>query len=296
MPIKIISSYFEKIKKNIIVIMRKNNFTQIAICYDFDGTLCKGNMQEYGFMSTLGMTPDEFWAKCAKHTKQYDMDKNLSYMKCMLDEAKMRHKVFRKEDFIECGKTVDLFNGVVDWFDRINDYGRKKGVIISHYLISSGLEEIVQGTPIYKKFAKVFAGSYIYNGYGEAIWPARVVSSTEKTQYLFRINKDRLEYSDNVNEAMSDEERKIPFNHMIYFGDGETDVPCMSMLGNLGGYSVGVYQPHKSSSKKQAEKLFAEGRVNLVAPADYSAGKTIDRYVKRVIDKIHTDEQLDCFK
>ncbi len=276
--------------------MKNTKLVQVAICYDFDGTLCRGNMQEYGFMKTLEMTPAEFWDKCDKHTKQYDMDKNLSYMKCMLDEAKARNKVFRKEDFVRCGEDVVLFSGVTEWFDRINEYARKKGVIVSHYLITSGLKEIVRGTPIYDKFAKVFAGSFIYNGYGEAVWPARAVSSTEKTQYLFRINKDRLDYNENVNEAMSEDERKIPFNHMIYFGDGETDIPCMSLLGSLGGYSVGVYQPYKTAAKKAAEKLFKDGRVNLIAPADYSAGKTIDRYVKRVIDKIHSDGQLAKFK
>lgn len=272
--------------------MKNKNLIYVAFCYDFDGTLCKGNMQEYGFMKTLGISPDDFWGKCAEQTKQHGMDSNLSYMKCMLDEAKARKKVFRREDFIRCGADVVLFDGVTEWFDRINEYARKKGVIISHYLISSGLEEIVQGTPIYKKFAKIFAGSFVYNGYGEAIWPARTVSYTEKTQYLFRINKNRLEYSDDVNEAMREDERKIPFSHMIYFGDGQTDVPCMSLLADYKGYSVGVYQPHKPSCKKQAEKLFAEGRVNLIAPADYSAGKKIDRYVKKVIDKIHADEQL----
>lgn len=272
------------------------NMVYVAMCYDFDGTLCLGNMQEYGFMQTLGISPDEFWAKCGEHTRKYGMDKNLSYMKVMLDEAKLRNKVFRKEDFVRCGADVALFNGVIDWFDRINEYGKKKGIIISHYLISSGLEEIVQGTPIYKKFAKVFAGSYLYSGYGEAVWPARTVSYTEKTQYLFRINKGKLEYTDNVNESMSEEDRKIPFEHMIYFGDGDTDVPCMSLLGSLGGYSVGVYQPHKSSSKKNAERLFSEGRVDLVAPADYSAGKAIDRYVKKIVDKIHADYALQNCK
>lgn len=267
----------------------------VAICYDFDGTLCIGNMQEYGFMQTLGIPPEKFWAKCSQQTKMYNMDKNLSYMKVMLDEAKKRNIVFRESDFMACGKDIALFNGVTGWFDRINEYGKKKGVMVSHYLISSGLEEIVKGTPIYEKFARVFAGKYLYNGYGEAIWPARTVSYTEKTQYLFRINKGCLDYDDDVNEAMEEDERLIPFEQMIYFGDGDTDVACMSLLKSCGGYRVGVYQPHKSSSKKKAEELLTDGRVNIIAPANYAPGSRIDRYVKTVIDKISADKQLSCF-
>ncbi|MBQ9235825.1 MAG: haloacid dehalogenase-like hydrolase [Alphaproteobacteria bacterium] len=264
----------------------------VAICYDFDGTLCIGNMQEYGFMKQLKMAPAEFWNKCDTLAHQNSADPNLSYMKCMLDEAKARNLVFRKQDFADCGRDIKLFAGVAAWFDRINAYALKKGVVISHYLISSGLEEIIAGTPIYAKFHKVFAGCFMYNGYGEAIWPARTVNYTEKTQYIFRINKGMLDISDDVNAAMSVDERPIPFANMIYFGDGHTDVPCMSMLKHLGGHCIAVYNPRQTTAQKQALQLKIDGRVDLVAPANYSAGSSIDRYVKRVINKICADYAL----
>ena len=172
-----------------------------------------------------------------------------------------------------------------------------KGIILSHYLISSGLEEIVEGTPIAHKFNKVYASTFMYNAYGEAEWPARVVNYTGKTQYLFRINKGCLDLNDNisVNHPMSEEERQIPFNHMIYFGDGETDIPCMSMIKKLGGYCVAVYQPHKHGARTRAEKFLQDGRVNIYAPANFSAGTKIDRYVKKVLDKLSADTKLNMF-
>ena len=268
----------------------------IAICYDFDGTLAERNMQEYGFMQRLHINPKDFWRRCDKMVAETSAERNLAYMKLMLDEAKVQNIAFRKEDFAECGNNIKLFKGVIDWFDRINAYAAKKNIKVEHYLISSGLEEIVAGTPIYKKFDRVFAGSFIYNAYGEAIWPARTVNYTEKTQYLFRINKGLLEYTDDVNTAMPENNRHVPFSHMIYFGDGSTDVPCMSMMRSKGGYCVAVYQPHKIMAKRRAEKLYEEGRANLVALADYSRGKGIERYVKRIIDKVEAEHQLKCCK
>jgi hypothetical protein len=273
---------------------KKKKLTEVAFCYDFDGTLAGGNMQEYGFMRRLGITPEEFWPMVDSMARENAADNNLCYMRCMLEEAKARRIPFRCEDFMDCGRDIPLFKGVEEWFDRINAYALKKGIVVSHYLISSGLQEIVEGTPIAKKFTQTFASTFMYNGYGEAIWPARVVNYTGKTQYLFRINKGCLDVCDNrtINEPMPENERPIPFDHMVYFGDGDTDVPCMSMIKRLGGYCVSVFQPDMDGAKKKAAKLKKDGRVNLVAPADYSVGSDIDRFIKRVIDKFAADGKL----
>ena len=98
-----------------------------------------------------------------------------------------------------------------------------------------------------------------------------------------------------VNCVMPEDERPVPFDHMVYFGDGDTDVPCMSMIKRLGGYCVAVYQPHKHGAKDRAAKYLHDGRVNIYAPADYSAGKKIDRYIKKVIDKLAADAKLEQF-
>lgn len=276
----------------------KKQLINVAFCYDFDGTLAAGNMQEYGFMTRLGIKPEDFWRKVDTMAKENGADNISCYMKCMLDAAKAQHMAFKREDFVACGKDIPLFKGVTRWFDRINAYALERGILISHYLISSGLREIAEGTAIAGKFKQIFASSFLYNEYGEADWPGLVVNFTGKTQYLYRINKGCLDVSDNksVNNKMPENERPVPFSHMLYFGDGDTDVPCMSMLKRWGGHSVAVFQPYKHGARNRAQKYINEERAQFMAPADYSAGKAIDRYAKALIDKLAADAKLSNFE
>ena len=274
----------------------KKTYVDVAICYDFDGTLIKGNMQEPTFIrEKLGMTPAQFWAKADKQTIEQSADSILSYMKLMIDEARARKLGFKREDFVACGKEMLFFKGVTTWFERINKYAEKKGIRLTHYIISSGLEEMIEGTKIAPYFTKIYASSFMYDEYGRAVWPARIVNYTDKTQYLARINKGCLDPMDviGVNKAMPKEQRAIPFENMIYFGDGETDVPSMSMVRSNGGYCFAVYPPNKKGAKTKASHFLTDGRVNFVVPADYSAGKRIEKCVQSIIDKIATDKLLE---
>jgi len=264
---------------------------KVAICYDFDGTLAYGNMQEYDFMKNLDLAPADFWAKTDKLAKSQNADGNLAYMWKMLEEA--RNTGTRKEDFLSCGKSIRLFKGVIDWFDRLNDYADNLGIELEHYLLSSGLSEIVEGTSIYKKFNKVYACRFMYDSNGVAFWPAQVVNYTTKTQYLYRISKGCLEECDNtVNERTNPKDRAVPFSRMLYIGDGLTDIPCMATLKKFGGYSAAVYTPRKKGNKKVANQLLADKRVDIIAPADYSENSKLDKYVKSLLKKIKADDDL----
>lgn len=266
---------------------------KVAICYDFDGTLAQGNMQEYGFMENLGISPDEFWGKSDALAAQQNADSNLAYMWCMLEESRRRGVGFTKQDFMSCGKTINLFKGVDSWFDRINAYGKELGIEVEHYLLSSGLSEIVEGMPIYKKFTKVYANRFMYDVNGVAFWPAQIVNYTTKTQYLYRISKGCLDESDkSVNDRTKPEDRVIPFKRMLYLGDGLTDVPCMATLKKFGGYAAAVYTPNKKGGKAVANQLLQDGRVDVVAAADYSEGSKIEQYVKALLQKLKADEDL----
>lgn len=271
-----------------------NTITDVAFCYDFDGTLIKGNMQEHKFIKLLGRTATQFWEDVDKQTKEQCADSILSYMKFMLDEASAKKIAFKREDFVDCGREMLFFKGVTTWFERINEYAAKKGIRISHYIISSGLQEMIEGSKIAKYFTKIYASSFMYDEYGRAVWPARIVNYTDKTQYIARINKGCLDPMDvkGVNKAMPKEERPVPFEHIIYFGDGDTDIPSMSMVKNHGGFCFAVYPPNKKGAKDRALHLLTDGRVNFVLPADYSAGKRIDKCVKCIIDKIAVDQKL----
>jgi len=265
-----------------------------AIAYDFDGTLAPGNMQEYDFVPTIGMTKKHFWKEVKDLTKANNADNILAYMMHMLDKANAAHVPVRKEDFVEFGRSVALFEGVVDWFDRIDAYGKKQDFKVKHYIISSGIREMIEGTPIAKKFAAIYASAFIYDHNGVAKWPALAVNYTTKTQFLFRINKGVLNVYDNskINEFIPKEDRPVPFEHMVFVGDGETDIPCFRLVKEQRGHAIAVYKPSTKGAKSMANKLVEEGRVNFIAPANYSANGEMDRFVKSIIDKVAADVAL----
>lgn len=267
---------------------------QMAICYDFDGTLSPKNMQEYGFMKKLQTTPLKFWAKSNKVAKENFADTNAAYMKLMIEEANKKGVPFTKNAFLEYGASVKFYKGVEGWFERINEYGKRHGVKVRHFIISSGLREIIKKTAIGKYFEEVFASSYMYDKQGNPVWPANVVNYTSKTQYLFRINKGCLDINDNikVNARIEKDKREIPFENMVFIGDGETDIPAMKVLRSHGGHSVAVYNPKKVEKQAIAKKLINDNRVNIITPADYRENQIIDKYIKALINKIKADNDL----
>ena len=266
----------------------------VALIYDFDGTLSPGNMQEFGFIQAIGKTPEEFWTMSDGIAKGQDASNILSYMKLMMEEAQKAGISLKKNKFKKFGKHIQLFKGVEEWFSLINRYGEEHGVTIEHYINSSGLKEIIEGSPIAHEFKHIFACTYIYNEDGEAEWPGIAVDYTAKTQFMFKINKGIFSARDSklVNESTSDDEKRIPFTNMIYFGDGETDVPCMKIVTMFGGYSIAVYNPDTPGKKELAEKLQQERRANFIVPSIYDADSKAYKVVTAIIDKIRIDQTL----
>lgn len=266
----------------------------IALIYDFDGTLSPGNMQEFGFMQAIGKKANEFWTENTKLAQDKDADQILTYMYLMLQKANAENISLKRESFKGFGKKIELFKGVQEWFKLINAYGKSIGVEIEHYINSSGLIEMIEGTPIAKEFKKIYACSYLYDVDGKAYWPAVAVNYTTKTQFLFKINKgiDSIYDNKKVNEFIKDENRRIPFSRMIYFGDGETDIPCMKLVKEQGGHSIAVYKPRDSKKKKTSEKLIIENRVNFACSADYTNDSEIFQVVKTILEKIKADHDF----
>jgi hypothetical protein len=252
-------------------------------------------MQEFGFIQALNKEKDSFWKENGKLACENEADAILCYMWLMLQKARAENISLKRESFRKFGQEVQLYNGVKEWFGLINKYGAENGLIIEHYINSSGLAEMIEGTTIAKEFKKIYACSFLYDVDGKAYWPAVAVNYTTKTQFLFKINKGIESISDNkkINEYIEDEKRKIPFKHMIYFGDGETDIPCMKLVKEKGGHSIAVYKPRNAKKKDIAEKLIVEGRVNFVCPADYSEGKEIHQIVLTIMDKIKADFEFN---
>lgn len=266
----------------------------VALIYDFDGTLSPGNMQEFGFIQAIGKDKAEFWAKNKKLSEENDANGILTYMYLMIQAAKSNGISLRRESFKRFGENVELFDGVKEWFALVNEYGKSIGLDIKHYINSSGLKEMIEGTPIAKEFENIYACSFLYDVDGIAYWPAVAIDYTAKTQFLFKINKGIKEVSDNkkINQYIPEKERPIPFERMIYFGDGDTDIPCMKMIKEHGGHSIAVYASGNSAKKAAALQLIKDNRVNFVCPADYRAGKEINMVVKRILDKIKADYEF----
>ena len=262
----------------------------IALVYDFDGTLSPKPMQEYTFLPKIGEDPKAFWAESNRVAREQEADPLITYMHLMYKKAKARGVRIDREDLVQLGRDVELFEGVDDWFEAIAEYVRirseSQGVALRHYLISSGLTEIIEGTRIYDRFHNVFASEYWFDAY-DLPFPKRVITDTGKTQYLFRINKGVEDLGENINEHMPEALRPIPFSNMIYFGDGDTDVPSMAVTRKNGGHAIAVHAPGKARHK--CVELFNAGRVDFFAPADYRRGSELFKRTCLLIDRILAD-------
>lgn len=264
----------------------------IALMYDFDKTLCEKDMQEYSFIPSIGMSPEEFWGEANKISVKNSMDRILAYMYLMIKLAKKKDIPITKEAFKELGKDVVLLRGVKTWFKRISEIAKSEGVIVEHYIISSGLSEIIEGTPIAKYFKRIYACEFHYNERGNADWAQQAINFTTKTQFIFRISKGVLDTVDDytLNSYVSENDRRIPYRNMIYIGDGLTDVPCMTVVRDRGGESIAIY--HKGEEDK-AYKLIQENRVGYIAYADYSKDCELENIVKQVIKKMAIVDYLE---
>lgn len=267
----------------------------VAICYDFDKTLSPDDMQAQGYIQSVGYDVPDFWKKSNALASDNEMDQNLAYMYTMKQESEGK-VLFTKEKLAEYGASVQLFPGVEQWFERIREYGKKQGVIVEHYIISSGLKEMIEGTSVARAgaFEKIYASSFYYNEKGVAVWPAQVVNYTNKTQFLFRIEKGVLDINDSaVNESFSPEEMRVPFRNIVYIGDSDTDIPCMKLVTSYGGHSIGVYNA-ETMDKTKVYKMMRDERIKYFAPADYRDGTELDLLVKTIINRTASNDALEA--
>ena len=263
----------------------------IALLYDFDKTLCTTDMENYTFIPALGYTPAQFWQKANGFGRDNHMDGLLAYMYTMIQECAAQNIKLDRAFLNHCGESIQLFPGVREWFARINAFGESLGVQVEHYVISSGLREIIEGSGIAQELREIYACEFYYNENGDACWPKLDVNFTNKTQFVYRINKGILDVSRDkeLNDSMPDDSKRVPFTNMIYMGDGLSDVPCMKMMRAYGGQAIAVYQ---ASNRQGVEKLLADGRVDFILPADYREGMELDRTVRDILRKMTITDRL----
>ena len=261
---------------------------RIAILYDFDFTLSKDYMQSYGLAQEFGFKDArEFFDACDARTYDNQMDLCLSVLGGTLQLAQEQGKPLTRELLQRCGKDVEYYDGVLEWFDKINKIGKKCGFEIEHYIVSSGIKEIVEGTKIAKYFKRIYSNFYSYRD-GVAFWPSQIVNFTSKTQYIYRIRKnalDDLSSLKKINQKMP-ASQVLDFKNILYIGDSETDIPSFKIVKNSGGFSICVYDKENEKARKLAHKCMIEGRVNCYMPADYTEGSDLFNLIKDYIENI----------
>ena len=268
---------------------QKRSFKQntLAIVYDFDGTLCPKPMQEYTVLPKLGIDGKTFWAEVDEEWRREKADPMLTYMRLMLKKLELAGEHLEPKDLAALASEITYFKGVETWFDRINQYVADAGkgmVKLRHYVISAGQQEILEGISIKKHFHRIYASRYHFNQHGVGTFANLVVTDTVKTQFLFRINKGKEDLHESINDHMPEADRPIPFPHMIYIGDGMSDVPGMAVTKQNGGAAVAVYQPHKKGAKQKCIDLYMAKRIDFFCPADYRAKGRLETCVQRLLD------------
>lgn len=264
----------------------------IAIIYDFDGTLSPQPMQEYTVLPQIGIKPKQFWAEVKREAIQTESEEMLVYMRLLLEKAEDRRVNIGRREFKSLAKKIRYFQGVQEWFPAINNYIVQRGrgrIKVRHYIISAGIKEILDGISIKKWFARIYASEYHYDHHDVAKFLKLLITDTSKTQFLFRINKGKEELTESINEHTPESSRTIPFQNMIYIGDGMTDVPSMTVTKKSGGHTIAVHDPHRYKARAVCKKLLDAGRVDFVAPADYRAGSVLTRRVNLLLDAIIAD-------
>ncbi|MBQ6692060.1 MAG: haloacid dehalogenase-like hydrolase [Clostridia bacterium] len=269
---------------------------KIAICYDFDKTLSPDDMQTFTLIPSFGIDKAVFWDASNKLAVENRMDKNLAWMYELIRFSNFNDRSLHRDYFRQAGADVPLYSGVTAWFDAVNAYAGQCGIDVEHYIISSGLKEIIEGSPIAHHFERIYASSYYYNADDVAVWPAQAINYTNKTQYIFRIAKGFLEeYDDRVNDSMPEGDLRIPYENIVYIGDSETDIPCMRLVKSKGGYSIGVFDPIKNN-RSRVHQLFNDDRIDFYAPADYTETGELFGFMRKIICDVAAKEQIKAEK
>jgi hypothetical protein len=261
----------------------------IAMIYDFDETLTPQPMQEYTVLPQIGVKAKGFWKQVGEEARATRGDQMITYMRLLIDRIEEKKQHIGRKEFRALGRKIRYFKGVERWFRRVDKYvrSRSRGIVkLKNYIISAGQKEILEGITIRKHFARIFASEYFFDHHGVVKFPKVVVNDTIKTQYIFRVNKGKEDIRESINEHTPEDERVIPFANMIYFGDGMTDVPGMTVTKKSGGYAIAVYKPRNRRKRRVCSELLQANRVDFFAPANYRPGKTLERRVRLILDII----------
>lgn len=263
----------------------------IAIVYDYDQTLSPSYMQDEVVFPAFGIDKEHFWRKCSELVREGGYDSELAYMKVLLDTLGMDRPT--NAELKALGKNLNFYNGLPEMFEQFADgllteEHLSHGIVVEHYIISSGMKILIEGSRLAGFVRAIFGCEFAEDAEGRITFPKRVISHTQKTQYLFRINKGLLDMAQDVNDHMDPAIRPIPFTHMIYIGDGPTDVPCFTVMRKNGGEAIAVYNPDDPARvgfKKCYQLSTHADRVKHIAPADYRPGTHLRMLLEQMVEE-----------
>jgi len=273
----------------------------IAVVYDYDQTLSPSYMQDDVVFPAFGINAEKFWKRCADLVEGEGYDHELAYMKCLLDYLSTDRPT--NQQLKQLGAKMKLYKGLPEMFeefklDLLQEQHLAAAIRVDHFVLSSGLKILIEGSRIRPYLREAFGCEYAEDSEGRISFPKRVISHTQKTQYLFRINKGLLDMSQDVNDHMPDAIRPVPFRNMIYIGDGPTDVPCFAIMRKNGGNAIAVYNPDdpsRSSFKKCYDLSTRADRVRHIAPSDYRRGGhlrlLLEEMVREIADRILSEQK-----
>jgi hypothetical protein len=273
----------------------------IAIIYDYDQTLSPSYMQDDVIFPAFGISAEKFWKRCDELVRNEGYDHELAYMKCLLDYLSLDRPT--NQQLRQLGAKMKLFKGLPEMFeefklDLLGEQHVAAAIHVDHFVISSGLKILIEGSRIRPYLREIFGCEYAEDSEGRISFPKRVISHTQKTQYLFRINKGLLDMAQDVNDHMPDHVRPVPFQNMIYIGDGPTDVPCFTIMRKNGGHAIAVYNPDdpsRASFRKCYDLSSRTDRVRHIAPSDYSRGGhlrlLLEEMVREIADRMLSENK-----
>jgi len=278
----------------------KNKQNIIALIYDFDGTLTPASMQEYTVFPALDISESsKFWDEVNKEARKNGEERDIAWMRKLKELAEAKEYRLDPQVLATNARKIKYFPGVKSFFKNIDKYVKNKSngrLSTRHYIVSSGLKEILNGISIKAEFYNIFGSEYHYSKLsGIPDFPKVVISDTMKTQYIFRINKGKENLWENINSYMPEHKRPIPFKNIIYIGDGLSDVPAMNVTKKNGGYAIAVYRPNSKKGAKNCRRLRRAGRAEFIVPADYRVGKKLDQVVKLTLDTIIQRHEFDAY-
>ena len=264
----------------------------IAIVYDYDQTLSPSYMQDEVIFPTFGINPTNFWKRCSELVRERSYDAELAYMKVLLDTMGMDRPT--NTELKALGAKLNFYKGLPEMFEEFRNgllttEQVTQGITVEHYIISSGMKVLIDGSRLQPYVRAIFGCEFAEDEQGRISFPKRVISHTQKTQYLFRINKGLLDMAQDVNDHMEADVRPIPFPNMIYLGDGPTDVPCFTVMRKNGGEAIAVYNPddpERMGFKKCYQLSTHADRVKHIAPSDYRPNTHLRMLLEQMVEEI----------